>query len=124
MAQPLKAKAGFTLIETLIALMLIAMAGTALVALRAQTVRATAMLQEQSYAQIVADTIASEEWLDRSGTVDAETGIERAGGRDWFWQTRYVETGRPGLYQLVVEVRASEAERVLVHRELLRVTGQ
>lgn len=115
-------KAGFTLIEVLVAMFLMATAATALVGLRAQTIRATAELQDHARAQMVADTIVAEEWLRRDGVVDGETGTISMGRTEWDWVTTFAETGEPGLYQMTVEVRRAGTARILATREILKVT--
>jgi general secretion pathway protein I len=114
------AKAGFTLVEVLVALFVMATAGTALVALRAQTIQATARLETHALAQMLADNLAGEVWLRRDGVADSEAGSQIFVRREWEWQITYEATPQPRLRRVTITVRSANSPRIVARRELIK----
>lgn len=103
---------GFTLIEVLVALGIIAVALPALV-MRVQSVSEnTGYIEEKSYAYWIAQNELEKLLIDFRlkqqipRSLKKET-IEYA-GRDWYWEVNPTETGMEGFYLLTVNVGLDE----------------
>jgi general secretion pathway protein I len=77
---------GFTLIEIMVALVVLSLAALALIRLEGQTIRSTGIVSSTLLAQIVARNVAIEAVSDAQPPLRGRaTGIEQAGGRSWTW---------------------------------------
>lgn len=99
---------GFTLIEVLVALVIIGMALPAL-GLRFQSMLDhTARMEEKNYAYWIAQNKLNEIQLERTlkGTFEKvkETDEIEFGGRDWFWSVETIDTAVEGIYRIEVKV--------------------
>ena len=112
---------GFTLIEVMVALMVIAIALPALLMALGQQLDSTAYLRDKSAAQWVANNKLVEIRLElaRSGVLfrGERSGEETMGGRDWFWEMDSEETPVEDFYRTEVRVGLLEnnKERVPVY---------
>lgn len=99
---------GFTLIEVMIAMLVVGLAVSALLVRMAGYVDSTAYLRDKSIAQWVAlNQLTLERLANQKSNrlVDSEkTGSESMAGREWFWRLTPVETGAEGFVQLEVTV--------------------
>lgn len=98
---------GFTLIEVLVALAVLALALGAAVRAAGDQARTQVLLRESSYARwvganVVAETRINEPW-PRLGTRD---GQMRMAGSDWRWRLTVSDTPEQDLRRLDVEVFA------------------
>ncbi|MBB5015894.1 type II secretion system minor pseudopilin GspI [Rehaibacterium terrae] len=107
---------GFTLLEVLVALAILAVAMLALV--RTASMEAAALIQsrEHTHAQWVASNAIAEARLARDLPAQGlREGEETLGGRRWHWQMSIAPTPTPGIRRLDVAVRPDGArEPVLV----------
>ncbi|MFN3842088.1 MAG: type II secretion system minor pseudopilin GspI [Rehaibacterium terrae] len=107
---------GFTLLEVLVALAILAAAILALV--RAASMETASLLQarEHTHAQWVAANAIAEARLARDLPAQGlREGEETLGGRRWHWQMAIAPTPTPGIHRLDVAVRPEGArEPVLV----------
>ena len=100
--------AGFTLIEVLIALMIVGMALPALM-LNVQSVADnTSYIEEKTFAHWIAENRMQEIMLQRRVTnVLAKTKQNETidyGGREWFWQVDVESTALEGMFRVEVKV--------------------
>lgn len=96
---------GFTLLEVLIALLLLSLAMVALVRAVGQEAAALAQQRDTSVAQWVAANRLAELRLRRDLPEDGEArGRARMADRDWSWQLQARATEVPGLLQVEVRV--------------------
>ena len=99
---------GFTLLEVLVALLLVALALAALVRTAGNEARALAMLEEATFAQWVAANVVAEQriqpGLPASGRSNGEVAM---GGRRWRWHLDVQPTELPELRRLEVQVFAA-----------------
>lgn len=100
---------GFTLIEVLVSLAIVALALSAILASVSQQIRAAAAIQERTYANWVAQNQLAELRLRNELPEVGETDDEaRLGEIDWVLNTNISETGVENLFR--VDVRVSYAE--------------
>lgn len=103
--------AGFTLIEILVALAIIAIALTAVVAETGQHVSSTIHMRDRTLAHWVAmnrvtEQLATDQWPG----VGTSNGIADMADREWFWTMRVSATPDSDIRRIDVEVRG-ERER-------------
>lgn len=102
---------GFTLLEVLVALLLLGLAMVALVRSVGQEAGALQQQREATLAQWVAANRMAElrlrRDLPRSGQAQ---GRSRMGGRDWRWQLDARASDTPGLLQLELRVYADAGD--------------
>jgi general secretion pathway protein I len=101
---------GFTLLEVLVALLLMSLALAGLMRLSALEARAAAQLRDTTLAQWVASNAIAETRLRESfpaiGTREGESAMA---GRQWRWRMRVSGTEEPTIRRLDVSVFAPEA---------------
>ena len=103
---------GFTLIEVMVALTVVAVTLPALLFLLSQQIDGTAYLRDRSVAQWVAADRVAEVQLAVAKQQRANKGViagesERA-GQIWYWQSEIQETPLPGFMRLTVTVFKTE----------------
>ncbi len=99
---------GFTLVEVLVALAIVAFGLTALFAATSQTVQASAYLREKTLAQWIALNRISEARLEGEPPVDEQmSGDIEYAGQNWRWELKTIETPVKGIVRL--EARAALA---------------
>ena len=105
---------GFTLIEVMVALTVVAVTLPALLFLLSQQIDGTAYLRDRSVAQwVAADRVAevrlavAKQRSARPGVIAGES--ERA-GRTWYWQSEIQETPVPGFMRLTVTVTGEDTD--------------
>lgn len=103
-----RAAAGFTLVEVMVALAVVAVALPALLFTLDQQIDGTAYLRDRSLAQLVAANKLSELRLRAaaSGSVlrGRESGEVELAGRTWYWLLQGSDTELPGLARVSVQV--------------------
>jgi general secretion pathway protein I len=105
---------GFTLVEVMVALTVVAVTLPALLFLLSQQVDGTAYLRDRSVAQWVAADRVAEVRLAVAKQRRANEGViagesERA-GRTWYWRSEIQETPVPGFMRLTVTVNSADDE--------------
>lgn len=106
---------GFTLIEILVAMAVIAVALTAVVAESSQHLGNAARLQERTLAHWVAmNRVAEAQLSDTWPAIGTTTGRALMSDREWFWTLSVSETADEDVRRIDVEVRRDrEARRPL-----------
>lgn len=100
---------GFTLLEVLVALAVLAFAMAALIKTGAENARAAAYLRDKTLAQWVAMNVIAEQQLSAAWpSKGTKRGNEEMGLHEWFWELRVAETFDEDVRRLEVAVRASE----------------
>jgi general secretion pathway protein I len=102
---------GFTLVEVLVALVVVALGLTALMVAVDGTARTSGFLRDKSLAQWIALNRLSEVRLNvtKFGQ-NTDTGELEFGSRKWHYDTRYFDTSIPSMKRVVVRVYAGEAK--------------
>ena len=111
----MKAERGFTLVEVMVALMVIAIALPALLKALYQQVDGTAYLRDKSIAQWVASNKLTENriQLARNDVLyrGERNGVTEMAGRDWYWWTTSEPTEVEDFYRLEIVVSDAEEQR-------------
>jgi len=104
---------GFTLVEVMVALVVVALALPALLFTLQQHIDGTAYLRDKAVAQLVAVNRLTELRVLRDGSgslvVGDDSGVTTMAGRDWFWRARTVATELPRFFR--IEVTVSDVEQ-------------
>ncbi|MDQ5910869.1 MAG: ral secretion pathway protein [Pseudomonadota bacterium] len=106
----MKRPSGFTLLEVLVAMAVLAIAMGAIINAATQSIASTAWLRDQTFASWVAlnkvneQLLAAEPWPDE-GIVRGSADLAN---RAWLWESRFVKTDDPDLRRLDVTVRSVE----------------
>ncbi len=102
---------GFTLVEVMVALAVVAVALPALLVALSRQVDATAYLRDKSMAQLVAaNKLVEIRLLSRarqSLLTGRDSGVETMGDRDWHWWIESKATEVAGFQRLQIDVAAS-----------------
>ncbi len=102
---------GFTLVEVLVALMIIAMALAALMIAVSGTARNSGYLRDKTLAQWIALNRLSEVRLNLTKFgQNTDTGELNFASRTWHYDTRYFDTTIPDMKRVVVRVWAGDAK--------------
>ncbi len=111
---------GFTLVEVMVALVIFSVAIVGLTHSGTESVRAVSVLQNKTFAGIVADNQLVYARL-RPLKTGVETGEEQAGERVYEWRTETVETESNDFYQIVVTVNLKNDDQTLISRTAFRL---
>lgn len=110
---------GFSLLEMLVALAVLALALLALLKLSAETTRAAVLAEERVLAEVVADNHAVDAMLLPARGLAPAYGLVRNGDRDWRWQVEPLPAAN-GLVRIAVRVANPASGQLLAERQLLR----
>lgn len=107
-------EAGFTLVEVMVALLIVAVAISALLFQMMSNIDNTAYLRDKTIAHWVALNQLELVYLENQKTdllIDRERrGREEMAGRDWFWRIKPVQSLADGFVQLQVSVRLDDTD--------------
>lgn len=114
--QPLHKAKGFTLIEVVVAVGIVAVA----LAVMVQSVTDLAMnnqrLKEQVFAQWVAHNVMERELLSMPKfQAGSQSGTEDLANNTWFWKRRIVKTTMPKFYQYEVDIYKRKDDKNAVY---------
>lgn len=98
-------QSGFTLVEILVALAVVAFALSALVSASGQSSNNAAALRDRTYAQWVASNALTELRLDPGINKETrQSGDELMAGQRWDWRAEVINTPDPNLLRIDVRV--------------------
>jgi len=107
---------GFTLIEVMVALAVVAVALPALLLTISQQLDGMRDLEDRSHAQWVAANRLVELRLVSTARGKLQTGLiagtQELAGRDWYWWSEGKETGVPGFFRYEILVSDQEDGRM------------
>jgi general secretion pathway protein I len=110
-----RADGGFTLVEVMVALAIVALAVPALLFTLDQQIDGSAYLRDRSLAQVVAVNRLGELRLaalaGRRLEQGAAAGAEEMAGRDWYWRVSSETTEVPDFYRVAITVRDDENDQ-------------
>ncbi|HRD49716.1 MAG: type II secretion system minor pseudopilin GspI [Candidatus Competibacter sp.] len=106
----MRPQAGFTLLEVLVALAVLAIAMGAIISAATQSINTVATLRDQTFAGWVALNQINQRLLDPKPWPDegSSSGSAELAGRAWRWEAQFSKTGDPDLRRLDLTVRARE----------------
>ncbi|MDB6161347.1 MAG: hypothetical protein JWO04_5053 [Gammaproteobacteria bacterium] len=103
---------GFTLIEVLVALVIVAVGMSALMGALSSSAKTVAYMQDKTFAEWVAlNQIASVRIALQKGQIPATgntTGDIELGSRTWHWRQEVVDSQVPGIRRIDVKVRPKD----------------
>lgn len=117
----LRAQAGFTLIEVLVALVVVAIAVAALARIGSQALDTQFEIEQRTLALWVADNVIAEMRLERPGSQVRRQGVSPMGGRDWHWDALVQPAPGDAMLRIDVAVydRAGREAPLLTHTGFL-----
>jgi len=103
---------GFTLVEVIVALFILAMGMAAVISTVGNVADQTRILEEKTFAHWVAMNKMSEyriedRWL-RVGTTDGEVSMAE---REWIWETTVTDTAEDDMRRIDIRVASTDAEK-------------
>ncbi|HXH03416.1 MAG TPA: type II secretion system minor pseudopilin GspI [Candidatus Competibacteraceae bacterium] len=111
-----RAQAGFTLLEVLVALAVLAISLGALIRVAGSALDSVGYLKRQTLAGWVAQNKLNELLLAAAGnSAESASGTSAMAGRDWHWQVRLLNTADPDLQRIEVSVALDEGAPPLAH---------
>ena len=97
---------GFTLIEVLVALVIVAFGLAALFSVTTQTARASTYLREKTFAQWIAlNKITEARLTGQPPSDDKAEGETKFAGQDWRWELKTIKTPVAGIVRLEARAR-------------------
>jgi len=104
-----RCRGGFTLLEVLVALAVVAVALAALARAGSQAIDTQAALEERTLALWVADNVLAEMRLEAGLSPGRRQGQARLGERDWHWDALIQPAPGGGLLRIDVAVYAERS---------------
>ncbi len=102
---------GFTLMEVVVALAILAITMTALVKGVGENASNQAYLEKRTLAQWVAfNRIAQLQLNDKPRVLGQTSGVDQMAGRDWHWLSALTTTPDPHVYKVTVEVTPAQVD--------------
>lgn len=106
------AQNGFTLLEVLIAMVILAVSLLAAIKVATEVTSSAIYLQDKTIAQWVGMNKMAELRLSKGVPVDGRNdGIDEMAGREWRWKINIKKTPYPALKELEVEVRPANESK-------------
>jgi general secretion pathway protein I len=112
-------RAGFTLLEILVALGVFSLAALALLKLSGQNVQSAEIAASRTYAGIVAHNLAVEAQI-ATLALGEQSGEEQLAGRRWRWRRVTAATADPAILRVDITVQAEGGAQTLASLRLFR----
>lgn len=114
---------GFTLLEVMVSLLVVALALTALVKGAAQTVNSANDLRDKTFAQWVAVNKVTE-WRSRKFLSNSTiTGDDKMGKQDWYWVAKFIKTENKNIRRVEVSVYKDEEKKSNNEQPVIRFSA-
>jgi general secretion pathway protein I len=105
---------GFTLVEVLVAVAIVAMAVTGILVAMMRQIDGTSYLRDKMFANYVAQNQMELALLTNTNTNQIPTqelsGVEELAGRKWYWRAQPKNSSQPGITQLSITVSDQEGK--------------
>lgn len=111
---------GFSLVEMLAALAILALSGVALMNALTTSTRAAILSEQMTLAQIAAQNVLSVNLLEVNQPLRERSGVYEMAGREFQWSLEIDATDQPNLVLVRMIVSDPETEEVLQVLETLR----
>lgn len=119
MAGPQASERGCSLVEVMVALFVLALAGIAIVQLMQTSTRNTTAVQERAVAMLAAENLMNAAII-RPGRLEADSGRYDIGGREYDWRLRVDYTTDADLVRLTLQVIEPDNDAVLAELQTHR----
>ncbi|MGY5451711.1 type II secretion system minor pseudopilin GspI [Agarivorans sp. MS3-6] len=108
----MKTQAGMTLLEVMVALAVLAIAGTAVMKSASENLRSLSYLEDKSFALWIADNQMAELKLSNTwpGT-SSKKGTTRFADNDWHWRSQGVATADSNFIAVTISVYRNAEEK-------------
>lgn len=111
-----KLQAGFTLLEIMIAIVIVALAGSAIVNATGSHMRMLTLTEDSIVAAWVAENRLAELQLEEVWPPkNNKSGKEKIAGRDWFWRQEVKKVESENMRQVTVYVMTQEGSEDTVY---------
>ena len=111
---------GFTLIEVVVALAIIAIGMAAVIRAAGEVTKNTSLLNERTIAMWVAQNAMAEFELNLDGERNKENkGSEEIAGIEWYWQKIIEKTEDPDISRVEIQVRKDKKESSQIYASLV-----
>lgn len=100
----MRTEAGFSLVEMLATLSVLAIAGLALVQALTQSARAAVMSEDRALAALAAENVMADWRLEAQGAVRPAQGDYEFAGRAYEWRIQSAPTPEAGLVRVTLEI--------------------
>lgn len=110
---------GFSLIEVMVALVILALGGLALLNLMQASTRNTVAVQDRALAMLAAENLLNAELL-RQDPHEARSGSYELAGATYDWSLQVNPAGDADLLHLTLEIAPQDSEAVLASIETFR----
>lgn len=121
------AEAGFTLVEMLVAMLILSVVGLTLARFQTFQMHSTANLAMSAAGKLAADNLAIDLLVAPGAPTSPQSGAVEVGGRPWYWQVTPAPPPDPALMpdlvRLDIVVSAEEGGQPVATRSLLRPRG-
>jgi general secretion pathway protein I len=114
----MEARGGFSLIEVLVALAVLGIAGLALMQAQQENVRASRIVEERALATLAAENLLNTQLLD--GAMSDRDGRYELAGIAYDWSYEVERTSSPDLVRLRLEIRPAGQDGVLIELTTFR----
>ena len=115
---------GFTVVETLVALFVFAVAGVGLISMQTQSIDTYAHVETRALASIVAENqLIDAMALTTPPPVGMRDGETQLGGRTWRWRLDVLATDDPATLRMESSAFASEQEAAAATVSAYRMSG-
>lgn len=114
---------GFTLLEVMVSLLIVALALTALVKGAAQKVNAANELRDKTFAQWVAVNKVAE-WRSRKFISNSTlSGDDMMGKQEWYWIAKFIKTENKNIRRVEVSVYKDEEQKAKKEQPIIRFSA-
>ncbi len=107
----MKKRNGFTLIEVLVAMAVFAVTAMAVLNATSQNARTLMLLEEKTFASMVADNQLALLVLEGGAPSSEKSGKEEMAGKEWYWTIKPVKTSDSMLRAIDLIVWSDEQKR-------------
>jgi len=115
---------GFTVVETLVALFVFALAGVGLISMQTQSIDSYARVETRALASIVAENQLTDTMALRNPpSVGVREGETQLGGRNWRWRVEVVATDDPATLRVDASAFAADQEAANATVSAYRMSG-
>ncbi len=119
-----RADNGFTVVETLVALFVFALAGVGLISMQTQSIDSYARVETRALASIVAENQLTDAMALRTPPpIGLREGETRLGGRNWRWRLEVLATDDPATLRIDAKAFAAGQESPTATVSAYRMSG-